>query len=147
MEVTDKRSMQMYKETPHFKLTNWEWLLDKNPAASVSDYGDFQLPDAQTKCIRVPLNKKPGIFDPASVKHGKMSRTKEWEHTLRIAIEAVEKLLELQASFNESAMKLPEAFTDTDKGRYYEQIVDVDLGSVHKALVELYDARQIEERC
>jgi hypothetical protein len=145
MEVVDRRRLHMYPGTPHFRLKRWEMRLDDEPAASVSYYNDFQLPDPQTKCVRVPLNKKPGIFDPADAKRGKMSRTKEWEHTLRIAIEAVERLLELQESFNESAMKLPEGFADSDKGRYYDQVVDVDVGGVHKALVELYDAQAIEE--
>jgi hypothetical protein len=145
MEVTDKRVLKMDRSSPNFRLSRWEWLLEEFPADEEPHYPDFQRPDAQTKCVRAPLNQKPGIFDPGSVRRGKVSRTKEWEHTLRIAIEAVEKLLELQESFNESAANLPEAFADSAKGQYYDQIVDVDLGAVHKALVELYDAQAIEE--
>jgi hypothetical protein len=53
--------------------------------------------------------------------------------------------LELQESFEASSANLPEAFAGSAKGEYYEQITDVDLGSVHKALIELYDAQAIEE--
>src|SRR5215469_315805 len=103
MHVTSKRILQIDSYSPYFRLSHWEYLVDEMAAGRFySTVSDFQRPEAQTKCVRAPLNQRPGIFDPASVKRGKISRTKEWEHTLRVAIEAVEKLLELQESFNES---------------------------------------------
>jgi hypothetical protein len=143
MEVTTKWVLDIYPETPHFRLNRWEMLLDDSPPGGPER--DFKRPDGRTKCLRAQLNNKLGVFDPANVKRGRVSRTKEWQHTLRIAIESVEKLLELQESFEDSATNLPEAFAGSAKGEYYEQITAVDLGSVHKALAELYDAQAIEE--
>src|SRR5215471_1499516 len=61
LHVTAKWLLQIYPETPTFRLDQWENLLDRK----LAQYPDFQRPDTQTKCVRAPLNKEPGIFDLA----------------------------------------------------------------------------------
>jgi hypothetical protein len=74
-----------------------------------------------------------------------MGRNEGWQYDLRIVIEAIERNIERQESFNESVAHMPESLQNSEQGDCYNQIVEVDLGSVLKALVELYQAKAIEK--
>jgi hypothetical protein len=54
----------------------------------------------------------------------------QWEHDLRVAIEATERLLALQEDFNQSHANMPEALQESARGAYYEEVINVDLGAV-----------------
>jgi hypothetical protein len=73
-----------------------------------------------------------------------MGRTEEWTRLTGYAVAVVGRLLELQEDFECSLENVPEAFADSPRARFYDEVVNVDLGAVHHALLELYDAEKIE---